>query len=144
MLDLTSGALTFKRPLTTLGPELTRSEFLQSDVARNAATLIQNEPWHSWSLAGTFLAEYPFAVALYFRGDALAMIDMAHVNAKFGLSWDDWAEEKELARKASHDEWVSRNVGAQRSFPWGEVSSLYDAKGGGSHLSICYAAWRKP
>lgn len=143
MIDLATGTLNFAEPPLTVGSQFRLSEFLASEPGKRAASLVDNDPWRSWRLVETYAAGIPLAVALYFRGEELVMIDLAHVDARFGTSWDDWSEEKELARKASHDAWLAEHVGERRMFPWGEISSHYDAKGGGSHLSIRYAAWHK-
>ena len=53
-------------------------------------------------------------------------------------SWSDWSRERELARKEAHDKWLNEVIGTRRSFPWGSVSSDFDAKTGGSEITIEY------
>jgi hypothetical protein len=33
-------------------------------------------------------------------------------DARFGTSWDDWSEEKELARRDAQDAWLVEQLGA--------------------------------
>jgi hypothetical protein len=144
MLDAETGRLAFRSPGATLGPELTRTEFLASPLAEGARTIVANEPHHSWQLRGEYVSGLTFLVALDFRGEELAMISLADANKAFGAGdWSQWTEEKELARKQSHDRWLDAQLGERRNFPWGKVFSEYDARSGASTIGICYPAWER-
>jgi hypothetical protein len=130
----------------TLGPETRRAAFLASALGARATPLVMNEPWCSWRVGGVELGGLPFALGVYFNGEALWALDLALIDARFGTSWDDWSEAKEQARDAAHKAWLVVQLGrsdaphARRSYPWGEVAASFDQKGGGSSIWIRYGA----
>ncbi len=141
MFDTDTGTITFDDPLVVVSPSLRRSVFLESELAINARTLVENEPWHSWSLNGRFRLGLSFTMSLFFKGEDLTMIDLCDTNPAFPTDWNNWSQDGELARKASHDKWIEEYVGTRRSFAWGRVASCFDQKGGWSHLMIQYEGW---
>jgi hypothetical protein len=142
MLDVETGTINFRSPGVSIGPALTRSAFLASPLSESSVTIVENEPHHSWKLAGSFTSAIEFLAALYFYGEELAMVSLADANPKFGVGdWSQWSEEKELARRASHDAWLDEQLGARREFPWGQVFSKYDNRSGASTIGICYPTW---
>ena len=141
MFDASTGTLTFDRPRTAIAPSLTRDQFLGSALADGAATHIENEPYHSWKLNGTFLtAGLELLVVLWFRRQQLAMVSLMDSDDRYGTSWADYSFEKEMARKASHDAWLSRTLGPYRAFSWGNVWSGYDDRASFSDIRVRYAA----
>jgi hypothetical protein len=144
MLDIDTGTIVFRSPAVSIGPGLTRAAFLASPLAEGAATIVANEPHHSWKLAGEYASGLSFLVALYFTGEELAMVSLADADPKFGgKDWSEWSEQKELSRKASHDAWLKTYAVSRRTFPWGEIFSEYDSRSGGSTIGICYPAWKR-
>jgi hypothetical protein len=141
MFDASTGTLTFDQPPTVIAPSLTRDQFLGSALADGATTHIENEPYHSWKLNGTFrCAGLELLVVLWFRGQQLIMVSLMDPDPRFGTSWADHSLEKEMARKASHDAWLSRALGPHRNVSWGSVWSGYDERGGFSDIVVKYAA----
>jgi hypothetical protein len=144
MLNANTGALSIGNLGVSLGPEVTRSEFLASPLAKGARAIVANEPHHSWQLQGEYASGLPFIVSLYFRGEELAMISLADADKAFVAGdWSRWSEEKELSRKQNHDRWLNSQIGERREFPWGRVFSAYAPKSGGSAIGICYPAWER-
>jgi hypothetical protein len=102
MFDASTGTLTFERPPTVIPPTLTRDQFLGSSLSDGATTHVENVPYHSWKLNGTFRsAEIDLLVVLYFRDQQLTMLNLMDPDPRFGTSWADHSLEKEMARKAS-------------------------------------------
>ena len=140
MFEASTGTLTFEQPPTVITPSLTRDQFLASSLADRATTHVENEPYHSWKLNGTFRsAGLELLVVLWFRDQRLTMVSLMDPDPRFGTSWADRSRAKELARKASHDEWLSRSLTSHRNFSWGSVWSGYDDKGGFSDVRVRYA-----
>lgn len=51
-----------------------------------------------------------------------------------------WTEAHELERKSLHDAWLLREIGKPPYiYPWGSISSEYDAKGCVSEIIVTYA-----
>jgi hypothetical protein len=83
---------------------------------------------------------------LLFDGERLDGYRLWIVDARYGTSWDDWSEEKELAHRDAHDALLvellgpgvreARPGGSELTYtlPWGDVWSTYDARSGGSTI----------
>jgi hypothetical protein len=81
----------------------------------------------------------------------LYMVVLTHDDGLPG-GWDNWSEERVLAERDWHDEWLTTQLGpdwvAERydgaskgslgRFPWGIVGSDYDTRSGGSSIHIRY------
>lgn len=140
MFNEQTGVLTFDRPQVSIGPSLTRDEFLLSSLAEGATTLVQNEPHHAWKLGRCFQSlGIELLVALVFRDQELSTMSLMDADPRFGTSWDDASYDKEMARKDSHDVWLSSILPPRGEFLWGKVWSAYDDKGGFSCVIVNYA-----
>lgn len=53
-------------------------------------------------------------------------------------SWDNWNENEEKNNQRKFEEWLNKSIGNKRKFSWGDISSNYDSKGGGSSITINY------
>jgi hypothetical protein len=84
------------------------------------------------------------------RGEGIAQITLVDSDPAFGASWDDYTEEKELARRAAHDVMLERDLGEptrvdeahfykEWTFRWGKVISAHDPRGGSTDVQIIYA-----
>ena len=143
MLDPDRGILSFEQPAVAIAPSLTRDQFLQSDLAADATTHVENEPHHSWRLAPRFRAgAVEFIVVLWFHDQRLVRLTLMDADDRFGTSWAEYSIEKELARKRSHDAWLAASLQSRDEFPWGRVWSDYDERGGFSSITIHYAESR--
>jgi hypothetical protein len=138
MLDKETGELHIESIPVKIGPCFTRRDLAVTPVA--AQSQVVNEPYHSYSLGEQQIAGRPFFVTLYFYGQELESIDLAHPTTKFGTSWADWSKESELRRKRWHDDWLREQTGyASHVYQWGEVGSDYDPRSGGSSITIRYS-----
>jgi len=138
MLDKSIGELYIESIPVKLGPRFTRRALSSTPVA--AQSQVVNEPYHSYSLGEQRIASQPFFVVLYFYGQQLESINLAHSAEEFGTSWDDWSEEGELRRKQRHDDWLRGQTGhASHVYEWGEVGSDYDPRSGSSSITIRYS-----
>jgi hypothetical protein len=68
------------------------------------------------------------------------MVSLMDPDPRFGTSWSDHSLQNEMARKASHDAWLSRAVSPQCNDSWGTIWSGYDEQGGFSQILIRYAS----
>jgi hypothetical protein len=144
MIDPQTGTLSFEQPAVQVGPALTRGQFLSAAWGREGPDLTAKQPWYSRKFVGCKLpgqylsASVSFAVWLTFEGRRLRGVELCNGDPAFGTSWDDYSEEKELLRKATHDEWLAASLGERRSFPWGTARSSYDRRGGGNTINLQY------
>lgn len=140
MFDARTGILTFEQPSIVIAPSLTRNQFLGSALGDGATTHIANEPYHSWKLNGSYRsAGLDLLVVLWFREQQLTMLSLMDRDPRFGTSWADHSREKEMARKESHDAWLSRSLPSRRNFSWGSIWSGYDERDGFSDIVVRYA-----
>ena len=142
MINRDNGNVTFPGLEAAIGPSLTRAQFLQTLVAAVSSVGARNEPWCSYRLPNVPQPETILCLSLQFHGERLESLNLFHNAARFGASWDwdDWSEERELARKSFHEHWLVTKLGvALKRYSWGEISSNYDAKGGSSSITIRYA-----
>ena len=127
MLDTSTGELHIESVPMKLGPQFTRRALSSTPVA--ATSQVVNEPYHSYSLGEQRIADEPFFVVLYFYGQLLESIDLAYS-----------AENDERRRKKWHDKWLHGQTGApSHVYAWGEVSSDFDPRSGGSSIIIRYS-----
>jgi hypothetical protein len=123
-----------------IGPSYTEAQFLSSKLARNSKAMSDPE-WSGYRMERQLLAGRQFRVSLQFRRGRLVAVELFQVGAVSKASWDDWSEREELERKADHDAWLDALLGPPPySYPWGEVVSQHDPRGGYSSIVVRYAA----
>lgn len=135
-----TGVITLPEVGASIASTLSRSEFLQVPEFSGASIFVQSEPWCSYRLPAIRQKYTDLVVIVQFRGEELFSLDLCHSAACFGTSWENWSEERELARKAFHERWLASEVGVRPGkYAWGEISSYYDEKGRFSSIVIRYA-----
>ena len=121
---------------TILSPQLTRSMFLSSPEGIQAKIHVQNEPWCSYRVDDH---EGPLIIVVFFQGERLESISLYMNDPKFGTSWEDWSEKKELERKQAGDDWLKKNgLKAGKNYGWGSLWSDYSPQDGSSNIVIRY------
>jgi hypothetical protein len=121
---------------TVLSPRLTRSVFLSSAEGKGAEVSVKNEPWCSFRFEDH---EDSMGVIVFFKGEILESVHLSINDPRFGTSWEDWSEEKELGRKRANDQWLKSNgLPPGKRYSWGSVWSDYSPKSGYSLIVIQY------
>ena len=140
MIDRKTGEIVIEDSPMRPGPQLTRSEFQSSLPANAYRVLIENEPFCSFSLGDHEIYGLLFTVSLWFYGEKLESIDLAHSTDELG-----WYEKDDLKRKRVHDKWLKSMLGsAPYVYGWGSISSDHDIRSGGSSIVIRYSWQGKP
>jgi hypothetical protein len=122
---------------TSITADLSRAQFLKIQAFTGASVLVRNEPWCSYRLPDIAQTDFYLCLLLQFHGDRLFGLSLSLWSARFGTSW---SEERELARKAFHEHWLTNELCVRLGhYQWGDISSDYDAKGGSSSITIRYA-----
>lgn len=111
MIDVTTGNILVESINFLVGPSLTREEFLTSPLAIASRASAKNEPRCSFIAKAQRIAGHPFIIAFYFNGSVLTDLELSSDDNKFGTSWEDWSEERELERKKFHDTWLNNVLG---------------------------------
>ncbi len=147
VLDPSNGDL--RLPQGRLGRDLTRAAFLSSPLKQAIQNTSDPDPWTvSYNLGPRSLSGVLLAVRVGFAGERLAGYSLVAVDPRFGTSWDDWSEEKQLAQRDHHDAWLVSQLGPPSSrvmgdelhyeLPWGSAWSTFDRRGGGSSIGVSF------
>ena len=141
-IDSNAGSIALPEIGAVILPALTRAQFLATSAFSEASESVRNEPWCSYRLPGIPQphTDTELIIVLQFHGESLVWLSLCHDAARFGNSWADASEERELARKVFHDRWLAGSLRLRAGkHAWGEVSSFHDAKSGGSSIIVRYA-----
>lgn len=122
-----------------LGPGTVRDAWLASPAGLGSAVGVQIEPWCSYAARAFAVDGRPWKLSARFHGQTLWRVELVAIGDEFGTSWDDWSEAREQARRRFQDRWLTQVLGPGRTFPWGTVGSVFDARGGGSSILVDYA-----
>jgi hypothetical protein len=130
-IDLGSGA--------TAGPGLTEQAFRASPPGAAADPIPAAPPWSGWRVRRHGASGAMFAISLRFQAGKLALAEIVELDPDAG-GWDDWSEQKELAKKARHDALLAAWLGPPPwKYAWGEVTSTFDPRGGYAGITVRYA-----
>lgn len=142
MIDSATGDISIRNADVVIGSSLKRATFLASSFGRCAEISVENGAYCSYNtkIPASDLMELPAILTLYFHDEQLESVSISALAERFGGSWDDWSEEKELERKQFHDQWLTTSIGSSTcDQSWGQLSSHFDAKGGFSTITVRYA-----
>ena len=129
---LTSGSV-------RIGPDTTKDSMLSAAAFRSGAYTNEADRWFAVELHPQRDGEFTFSLSLMFHGDHLHYLTLIHDDHRYGTSWSDWSRAKEEERRSSHDAWLQQKLGhVNRFWPWGEVWSGFDDKGGFSRIVLRY------
>ncbi|MES2470482.1 MAG: hypothetical protein V4675_24520 [Verrucomicrobiota bacterium] len=137
MINIETGQIKFDDGFS-LAPETTESDVTcplgsdWTDREGNRWRWMSFQDSHSWG-------DFEMAVNAFFKNQKIWTVELAVVDPRFGKSWSEHSEEKEIQRKRFHDQILSDIFGGRyRVFDWGSVWSEYDPNGGSSSFGIHY------
>ena len=134
-----TGVITLPEIGATILAGLSRSQFLQTPEFFEARVFVRSEPWCSYRLPAIPQKHTELVIVVQFHGEELVSLALCHGAHCFGTSWENWSEERELARKAFHERWLASEVGVQAGkYAWGDIDSYYDEQGRFSTIAIRY------
>jgi hypothetical protein len=163
MIDRETGRLVLGEGVE-IAPSLTRQELEHRTLGQAARLNIRNEPYISYQLpSGSFQGRRVLAT-VYFKAQRLESVDIVLSTEPEGASWADWSLEKEMNAKAFHEVVLKDDLGEPHEitlqgvgspmeteqernsrtvvkyrYPWGEVLSTYDSRGGFSSIFVRYS-----
>jgi hypothetical protein len=152
VIDPSTGALVLPGPGgDRIDRTTTRATFLGSPRGLSAACDHLGTPWMHVRFALQTAEGLALIVVLHFEGEDLHGYSLSIDDPRYGTSWDDVTEAKQLAQRDAHDAGLvaalgpgSREAsprGAELYFvrPWGAAWSTFDARGGGSTIGVRFA-----
>ena len=124
----------------TIHPLLTEAMFLDSGLGRSTNKGIFNARYNTYHAIGMLADELECSISLIFREGVLNMVRMTpRWSGLTSSAWSNWSLEDELEIKRKNDALLRRSLGPPPySYEWGNISSEYDAKTGGSEVTLNY------
>jgi len=130
-INIFDGTISFERG--SIRRSIGMAQFLESPIGRSAEESLVNENWRHYGIE----PEAGVAGTVLFNGNEIDRIFLA-----MRMDTDDsdeWTVERELERKAKHEQWLRKELGqAPYRYAWGRVVSEFDQKGLASEIIIVY------
>ncbi len=139
-IDEHSGAIRLLEMPQTIDADTTRESFAESPLGAQGKLSNQFEPFRTFNCRLNLTDGESLVVQLQFCESMLAGVTLCLDSKAFGESWGDWTMEKEMQRKARHDEILAASgVENDRKYKWGAACSFYDERSGGSSIYVSYS-----
>jgi hypothetical protein len=144
VIDIINGGLYLVDRNFTIYNKLTKQEFISSSLYKEVESEHRNdsnsETYVRYYLKPQRIGENYFALTLIFDpSEMIYMVLLLMLIDDIPLSWDKWSEDKELKRKAQHDELLKNAIGnPPYKYSWGLISSNYDPRSGTSNIVLNY------
>lgn len=130
-----NGSITFASGAITR--DIVGSSFLKTPIGIGAETIKEVDPSTTYRI----FPESGVIASVRFRTGVLEMVSILFEMA--GDSEDNWTRDRELVRKAVHDQWLLKELGLPPyRFSWGDIESLFDEKACVSEIVVGYGARR--
>lgn len=117
---------------------LTKSDFLLSQISKNGKLKIENENYTSYEIGPVIINGEKINLSLYFSKEQITEVDLYIFLSEESISWDDLSKANEMKRKSKQEKWLADtyNIPGKYTASWGSISSVYDEKSGFSHILI--------
>ena len=137
MIDPATGEIDLGAGLR-VGAGFDEQAFLASPLGAKAEAQPAAKPWANYRVRYHARGGRLFSVVLRFDAGKLAMVQLVEIEDEGG-GWDSWSEQKEIEKKARHDEWLDALLGPPPyRYSWGEITSEFDPRGGFSSIVVRY------
>ena len=122
-----------------LSSQLTRAQFLASQIGHDAQQSITNSPHAAYRFSTTLAFGLECILHIHFVAETLRDIYIYPLWTTPSTQWTDSRESIEQENKAYNDALLEHVLGAPPyRFPWGEITSICDQKGGSSGIIVRY------
>jgi hypothetical protein len=136
VIDSSTGALVLGK--NRLSPGTIVSEFLASELGKEAREVVRTDDLKSFSLTLTESAQQVNYVLTFVHG--VLRMAIAAVGLPNEGGWDDWSPALERQRKLRNDSILKQWIGTTKAkFRWGYAESGSDPKTGASIISVHYS-----
>jgi hypothetical protein len=139
MIDKRNGHIIIS-PDVELAPNDSFDKIKKLDIGENQEVHDMKTGYKWLDLQNVKIDNEYFIFSFCFFNDKLEMLRFVVDNKKFVLkeNWDSWTEEEERANERKYKKWVIDKLGHEGQFSWGQISALYDSKGGSSSIFLKY------
>ena len=133
-IDAKLGVVSF--PGITIGPHLSRQDFLQTSVGATAETGVVNQGWVTLHIH----PEPGIYAAVAFKDDILITLDVSMLMPSGEAGPCDRA--CEMRRKEYHDAWLTSELGdPPYKYMWGSVTSSFNEKSVSSDIIVIFGKY---
>jgi hypothetical protein len=136
-IDPKTGHVRFPDLSLELRPRMPEQEFIAATAKLNRDNLGANNGWQRYSIREAIPNDRKLGIFFVFLNDCLKMASFAY--AQKDETWDNWSEEKELAREKEYQQELALQLGGKNNFPWGKASAQLNSKSGGTEISIQFS-----
>lgn len=87
-----------------------------------------------------------YHIGLAFNNGNLKVLDFVVDPKDSDLSdygYENWSAEKEQNRLKKFEQWLTNEIGQQRSFDWGKIQAFFDPKASFSSIGVNYTRTQK-
>ncbi|TDQ28151.1 hypothetical protein [Zeaxanthinibacter enoshimensis] len=139
MIDSKTGNIIVNSNLS-IGPNSGFLEIKNLELGESQETLEMGNEWRWINIKNIKIENEYFLFSLGFKYEKLDQISFIVDRHPFNLNstWDSWTEEEELKKLKYFKKWMNREIGKLREFEWGNITAVYDPKGGASSMMIEY------
>ena len=115
-------------------------EIKSMDIGESQSEIEMGKGWKWYNVRNVKVADLYFTISLGFFDDRLRELSLGFSNSKYDLSkgWESWSKKEERQNAVIFNNWLKAELGAEKTFGWGEVWADYDEKGGSSSIGIRY------
>jgi hypothetical protein len=133
-IDPVLGLVSF--PGITIGPDMSRHEFLRTNLGESAKEGVVNAGWVTLHVK----PEPGIHVSLAYKNDRLVKLE---VSMELPPGDDKpWDRATEMNRKSRHDAWLRSELGnPPYEYLWGSISSWFDEKSLSSDIIILFGKY---
>lgn len=132
MIDQLTGSIILDNGNIVLNSEMTLETFMTSSLYKGGMVDNNYILKDKQEINGK-----SFSLTLFFNNEKLKEVHLSKVIN--GLSWNNWTEDEEIAKKKSHDQWLLTVLGNESyHYSWGNVESVFDKKGCVSSIILRY------
>jgi hypothetical protein len=133
-IDTVLGVVSF--PGITIGPHLSRQEFLETRLGSTAKLGVVNAGWVTLHTQ----PEPRIYASMAFKDDRLVKLEVSMQMPSGEVG--DYDRDCELRRQAYHDAWLKSELGGPPyEYLWGTVLSWYDAKSVVSEIMVIFGKY---
>jgi hypothetical protein len=138
LINKETGELSFADDFI-LSPKTTPEEIFQYFKDGVLNDMGPKSGWKNYTIRNIQLDNLYFIFTFHFEKDILRHLDfIVSENPIVAGSWDDWSEKEEEKKRNDYNNWLTKEIGKSREFPWGRVDAIFDRIGGGTSIILRY------
>ncbi len=139
MIDAKSGNLEFgEEKIVTPSTDLCTIDLMNLGERQKLRGI--GNGWNWYDVKNVQIEKDFFNFSFLFKHQTLTSLTLVFQDKpfEFNSGWESWSLEAERNNQKRFEAWLDKELGSERNFDWGTVSSNYNTKSGFSAISIEY------